>query len=187
MTNTAPQPAFPTASPIRIAPNTAVYPTITASAINTYCVHTNATQAAPAGFPTMTIPLSATLVWTDPPGLPGAAIVLVNNLDLIITPPPATTWPVAFGNSNQPGGSAENDVNGVGDATAPGQVADFLNNAEFITYPNPGTSLGTTGVWTIQVRGTAIPQGPQAYSLVVTGPSLTMVANPTNAAVCPTA
>ena len=42
------------------------------------------------------LPLTATLVWTDPPGDPAAAIKLVNNLDIIITN--RATGDVYFGN-----------------------------------------------------------------------------------------
>jgi subtilisin family serine protease len=42
------------------------------------------------------LPLTATLVWTDPPGDPAAAIKLVNNLDIIITN--LATGDVYFGN-----------------------------------------------------------------------------------------
>jgi hypothetical protein len=44
--------------------------------------------------------LQATLVWTDPPGDPAAAIKLVNNLDLLITN--LDTGDVYFGNDISP-------------------------------------------------------------------------------------
>ena len=107
---------------------------------------------------------SATLVWTDPPGSPLALIALVNNLDLEITPPAGTAASTLYGNN---------------DASVVPQVPDTLNNAEKLYLRAPAFTLSATGArlsppYTVVVRGTRVPIGPQAYSLVVTGPGVAL-------------
>ncbi len=86
-----------------------------------------------------TVPLKATLVWTDYPGAVHAAKELVNDLDLTITTPNGTTFPTI--------GSA-----------------DRVNNVEQVKIPNP-----QPGTYKIRVSGYNVPMGPQDYSLVVSG------------------
>jgi subtilisin-like proprotein convertase family protein len=74
------------------------------------------------------LPLQATLVWTDPPGDPAAAIKLVNNLDLVITN--LDTGDVYFGNDIAPdlGYNLAWDTN-----SSPN--LDTVNNVENILLP----------------------------------------------------
>jgi len=86
-------------------------------------------------------PLRITLVWTDYPSTVAAAINLVNNLDLkLIGPDPTVYYP-----------------NGL-------DTADALNNVEGIDVANP-----PPGVYTVEINGTEIVEGPQPYALVITG------------------
>ncbi|TGC11367.1 S8 family serine peptidase [Methanolobus halotolerans] len=83
--------------------------------------------------------LRVTLVWTDYPGLVSASKTLVNNLDLTVTGPEGTY----YGNydlSNAP---------------------DDTNNVESIELTNP-----VAGIYTVEVNGTEINEGPQNFSLV---------------------
>ncbi len=86
-------------------------------------------------------PLRATLVWTDPPGNPLAAIKLVNNLDLIVTN--LDTGDVYFGNN----------INAGSDFTSSGTVdaADSVNNVENVFINAP---LGTN--YSVTVRATRV-------------------------------
>lgn len=89
----------------------------------------------------------AVLVWTDAPAAQGANPAIVNNLDLEVITPSGTTY---RGNNlsnyeSQPGGSA-----------------DTKNVEEMVR-----TSTAETGTYTIIIRGTNVPEGPQPYSLVV--------------------
>ncbi len=86
-------------------------------------------------------PLNIVLAYTDAPATTSASVTLVNNLDLRITGPGGTTW-----NGN-------------------GVDGDSRNNVESIDLPS---SL-TTGTYTIAVRGTNVPAGPQPYAVVVYG------------------
>jgi hypothetical protein len=102
-------------------------------------------------------PLKISLVWTDPPGLPGVGPVLVNNLNLKVTAPDGTT--VYRGNYGLD----------TSKWSSPGGDADSLNNVEnvFIENPVPGT-------WTVEVIGANIAQDAhsstpavdQAFALV---------------------
>ena len=127
-----------------------------------YCIDTQA--PSPALSPVPTLPLSATLVWTDPPGSPLALIALVNNLDLELTPPGGTAAATRFGNNN---------------ISVTPQIPDTINNVEKLYIPAPTYTLSATGArlappYTVVVRGTRVPMGPQAYSLVVTGPGVAL-------------
>lgn len=139
-----------------------VDPTQTNGRATVYCIDTQAPSSALVPVPTL--PLSATLVWTDPPGSPLAAIALVNNLDLELTPPGGGAAATRFGNNN---------------ASVTPQVPDTLNNVEKLLLPNPVFTLSATGArlaapYTVVVRGTRVPMGPQAYSLVITGPGVAL-------------
>ncbi|PYM12382.1 MAG: hypothetical protein DME18_11560, partial [Verrucomicrobia bacterium] len=87
------------------------------------------------------VPLRLTLVWSDPPGNPGAAIKLVNDLDLVVSN--LDSGEVFVGN-NIPGGldfNQPSNTNG-----APG--LDFVNNVERVLLQPP---LGTN--YSISVVG----------------------------------
>jgi hypothetical protein len=90
------------------------------------------------------------LVWTDYAGNPLASTQLVNNLDLEVTEPNGST--TYLGNQFSGGWSTT------------GGTADSVNNVENVYIQSPDT-----GVWTIEVNGALIPQGPQPYALVVYG------------------
>src|SRR5438876_4508195 len=82
------------------------------------------------------LPLRVTLVWTDPPGNPGAGVKLVNDLDLIVTN--LDSGQVFLGNNI----SAGADFNQPGDTNA---LADFVNNVENVfLQPALGTNYSIT-------------------------------------------
>jgi hypothetical protein len=89
---------------------------------------------------TYTMPLRVTLVWSDYPASPAAAVDLVNDLDLVlINPDGDTLWP-----------------NGLAGP-------DRLNNVEQVEVSSPAV-----GRYAIVVAGYNVPWGPQPYALVVT-------------------
>ncbi len=91
-------------------------------------------------------PLAITLAWTDYPGTPGSYPNLVNDLDLVVTAPSGALY---YGNnaSGQAGGKP-----------------DRTNNVERVVIPTP-----EVGQYTIRVRGTNVPRGPQDFALVYSG------------------
>lgn len=86
--------------------------------------------------------LAVTLVWTDPPGQPGAARALVNNLNLRVEGPGGQVW---LGN----GGSS----------------ADAINNVETVRIAQPAP-----GTYRIVVQAAAVnaTYGAQPFALVAT-------------------
>jgi subtilisin-like proprotein convertase family protein len=90
-----------------------------------------------------TLPLRVTLVWTDPPGDPAAAVKLVNNLDLIVTNLNSPTNPIIYYGNDIPSGSAFN--NSEISNTPP--VLDSINNVENVfVAPGLGTNFSVTVV-----------------------------------------
>eukprot|EP00753_Platysulcus_tardus_P001382 PLAT11314.1.p1 GENE.PLAT11314.1~~PLAT11314.1.p1 ORF type:complete len:1096 (+),score=456.19 PLAT11314.1:51-3338(+) len=87
-------------------------------------------------------PLTVVLAWNDAPGAAQANAGLVNDLDLQVIPP---------------GGGNPLPVNNA-------QGPDTRNNIERVIVAQP-----TAGTYTVRVRGTAVRQGPQPFSLVATG------------------
>jgi len=84
--------------------------------------------------------LKSTLVWTDYPATPIAALHLVNNLDLLLISQSGSVY----------------YANGL-------SYLDSLNNVEQVeSGPSPG-------LYTIVVSAENIPKGPQPYALIVTG------------------
>jgi hypothetical protein len=104
---------------------------------------------------TITVPSGAasvkvTLVWDDPAGAVNANPALVNDLDLtLVAPDPGAThyppWVL------DPGNPSNNATTGT----------DSINNVEQVYVTSP-----TSGIWTVEVTGDDVPQGPQQYSLV---------------------
>lgn len=93
--------------------------------------------------------LKVTLVWTDYPGIEGAAKTLVNDLDLqVITPEGLTYRGNVFSNG----------------LSAPGGTADRLNVEEQAYIPT-----FHSGDYTVRVSGYNVPFGPQPFAVVVTG------------------
>jgi len=141
----------------------AVEPQLSTGGVQIYCVDTVVPAGGSGGGGQL--PLSATLVWTDPPAAPASVVNLINNLDLQAVPPAGA--PIAYGN-------------GATDAATPGQVPDTLNNVEKLVYAAPVSTLAAVGgarvaaPYRIVVRGRAVPQGPQNYALVITGPGVVM-------------
>ncbi|MBD3266911.1 S8 family serine peptidase, partial [bacterium] len=101
------------------------------------------------------VELKATLVWKDRPGSPSSQLALVNNLDLQVKSPSGVTYHPWILDKNNPEAVATKGVNQV-------------DNVEQVLIPNP-----EPGIWTIEVAGTSVPQGPQPFTLV----SESLVAN----------
>ncbi len=96
--------------------------------------------------------LKVTLAWDDPPGNPAVIPVLVNDLDLIVYDAahnPYYPWTL--------GGVANPDAPAV--RTQPNRV----DNIEQVLIDNPAP-----GAYRVEVRGFAVSQGPQAFSLAAT-------------------
>ncbi|MGA1235659.1 MAG: S8 family serine peptidase [Limisphaerales bacterium] len=88
------------------------------------------------------LPFRATLVWTDPPGNPGAAIKLVNDLDLVITN--LVTKQVFWGNYIV----GDSDFNSPRETnTIP--VSDVVNNVENVIMP--GAEEASTNAYQVSV------------------------------------
>jgi subtilisin family serine protease len=86
------------------------------------------------------VPVEATLVWSDYPASPSAAVALVNDLDLALERPDGgMIYP------NHQGGP------------------DRTNNVERIVVDAPAP-----GVYQLRVEGHEVPHGPQPFALLVT-------------------
>lgn len=97
--------------------------------------------------------LKVTVAWSDPPGEQLATVTLVNNLDIYLEAPSGEThlpWVLAPLDPELPA------TRGV----------DVLNPVEQVVVDSP-----ELGVWTLHVTGTAIPEGPQAYSVAANLPA----------------
>jgi subtilisin-like proprotein convertase family protein len=92
------------------------------------------------------VPFRATLVWTDPPGNPGAAVKLVNDLDLVVTN--LATDEVFYGNYIV----GDSEFSSPRDTNAP-PVTDLINNVENIIMPPP--EFGTNEVLHLSVTVSA--------------------------------
>ena len=127
-------------------------------------------------------PFKVSLVWSDHAAtnsqlvlFPGGVIIelfpgpnLVNDLDLVVTPP---------------GGGASDAYKGnnfSGGWTQIGGTADRLNNVENVYIQSP-----TAGIWTVTVSGYNTPFGPQPYALVVDGVAVAPTPAPTVSTVAP--
>jgi len=93
--------------------------------------------------------LKVTLVWTDYPSSEAAQTNLVNDLDLLVVPPS--------------GGEYRGNWFSYGLSVSGGNY-DRLNVVESVYIKNP-----TIGDYTIRIEGYNTPEGPQPYSLVITG------------------
>jgi subtilisin-like proprotein convertase family protein len=92
------------------------------------------------------VPFRATLVWTDPPGNPGAAVKLVNDLDLVVTN--LATDEVFYGNYI----IGDSEFSSPRDTNAP-PVSDLVNNVENVIMPPP--EFGTNDVLRLSVTVSA--------------------------------
>jgi hypothetical protein len=91
--------------------------------------------------------IQVTVAWDDPPAARLAATTLINDLDLRLTDPDGIVY--------QPF-----TLNPAAPATVAGTGNDSINNVEMVV----GTAKA--GTWTVSVAGTAVPQGPQQYTLL---------------------
>ena len=100
---------------------------------------------------TITVPAGASrlrvmLTWNDPAAAANANPALVNDLDLTVSDGTTTTLPWKL----DPNNPATNATRGI----------DIVSNMEQVTLNNP-----PAGTYTLSVAGTAVPMGPQQYSL----------------------
>jgi hypothetical protein len=94
--------------------------------------------------------LRVTLVYTDPPALPGANPALVNDLDLEVVTPGGTLL-------------RGNRLDTMTGRSVPGGEGDRINNVEAVRL------AGEEGVYTVRVRPVLVAEGPQDFALVITG------------------
>jgi subtilisin family serine protease len=92
-------------------------------------------------------PLKVTIAWDDPAGADNAAIALVNDLDLELVDPVAAMHAPWVLDPALPDLPATRGV-------------DRRNNVEQVVVNEP-----LPGQWTVRVRGTNVPQGPQPVSI----------------------
>lgn len=92
--------------------------------------------------------LRVTLAWDDAPGTPNVNPNLVNDLDLVVTSPSgvrAYPWTLNPANPSAPAvRTAEN----------------HRDNIEQVFVADP-----EVGGWSVEVRGTSVPEGPQPFSI----------------------
>lgn len=91
--------------------------------------------------------------WADPPGAVEADRALLNDLDLTVTAAPDGAMHLPWKLDPTPDPNILNSPAGKG--------RDSLNNMEQVTLDNP-----TPGTYTVVVRGTEVPFGPQPYFLL---------------------
>lgn len=90
--------------------------------------------------------------WTDFEGSTSAAIALVNDLNMVVTDPNSNTFnPWVL--DHTPNATALNSL--------AVQGVDNLNNMEQVTITDP-----VSGVYSIDIDGFAVPEGPQDYYVV---------------------
>ncbi len=99
--------------------------------------------------PSGTAELRIMLLWKDPAAAPYAAPALVNDLDLLVTNPSATTFQPWVLNPS-PAGCALQATRGI----------DDKNPQEQVTIANP-----VSGMYTLSVDGSEVPFGPQNFYL----------------------
>lgn len=108
----------------------------------------NTTINVPAG----TAQFRVMIYWTDWEGSTQASMALVNDLDMVVTDPTATTYePWVLDHTPNAANLDLPATRGV----------DHLNNVEQVTIDNP-----TPGTYSIDIDGFNIPQGPQTFFVV---------------------
>ena len=121
------------------------------------------------GFQAAGGPFKVTLVWSDYPSTAAAAANLVNDLDLVVTAPGGST---SYRGNVMAGGWAQT-----------GGGADRVNNVENVYVQ----SAAAGGVWTVEIHGFNVPNGPQPYAQVVDGTASAPTADTTPPVVTPPA
>jgi len=101
------------------------------------------------GIQSDSVPLKVVLVWTDAPPEMSASKQLINNIDLEVYTPSGQLY------------SGNNFKNNY---SQKGGTPDNTNVVEVVKIEAP-----TSGTWSIKLKGTQIPEGPQPYALVITG------------------
>ncbi len=96
------------------------------------------------------VPLRVTLVWTDPPGNPNAAIKLVNDLDLVVSN--TVSGEVFYGNDIREG-SDFTQAASVDETVLP----DVINNVENVFIREPASSNFVVTVTAKRVNVNAVP------------------------------
>ena len=94
--------------------------------------------------------LKASLAWDDAAAAAYSAIALVNDLDLELVAPDNVTIHRAW------------TLNPAAPNTAAARGTNTRDNQEQVLVTNPAA-----GTWTIRVKGTTVPSGPQSYGLVI--------------------
>lgn len=103
----------------------------------------------PANVAAGTAQFKVTLAWDDPPGLANVIPSLINDLDLVVIDPAGVRqfpWTL---DPAHPGVSAIRTQE------------DHVNNLEQVLVDSP-----RAGTWSVVIRGTNVPQGPQTFSVV---------------------
>ncbi len=116
----------------------------------------------PIEVPAATPQLRVTLAWDDPPGTPNVSPSVINDLDLEVVDPSNNVF---FPWTLNPSSPSSNAVQ-----TTPNR----RDNLEQVRIDSPAA-----GTWKARVRGFAVPQGPQVFSICATpsligGPALTL-------------
>jgi len=96
--------------------------------------------------------LKVVLTWSDYPAAVSAARALVNDLDLEVVAPDGTLY------------RGNNFGTFLQGASQPDGVSDTTNVEEAVILKTPAS-----GEWTVRVRASNVPVGPQPYALVATG------------------
>jgi hypothetical protein len=160
-----------------------------------FCFTVNPTLSNAASSIGSDIGFKAALAWIDPEASMSARFFLINNLDLIVEN--AATGQVILGNSK---------AFDYTDNTGLHTNWDSMNNMEYVSVnitsikaaaasaaanPVAGTPQDGLARYLVAVRGANVPNGPQHYSLVVTG-AQSLVSNdqcvgssPSSALLCP--
>ncbi len=106
----------------------------------------------PIGVDSGALDFTATVVWTDYPGNPTAAKMLVNDLGLLVMGPGGTQW------------RGNNHAGGYSQATGTSNNYDSLNNVEDVRINNPAA-----GTYVVRVSAENIAMGPQNFAVVISG------------------
>ena len=101
--------------------------------------------------PANTKQVKVMVIWLDPEGSTSASKALVNNLDMTLSSSSQTYQPWILNTNATIAALQQNATRGV----------DNVNNMEQVTIDNP-----SAGTYTVNVTGSAVPVGPQAYHVI---------------------